>query len=261
MRKTFCATSYSLALVTFAVDAMVIDDPLTHLDQNRWWLSDGWENGFPFLNRWESEAVSFSDDGMAITLSPDRKRDENRSLKFSSGELRSQKFFSYGCFEIDMKPVRAPGVVSSFFLFSGPFDKPEDGNGIHNEIDIEFLGSNTNMVQLNFWTDDDAYANSHETLIFLGFDASEDFHRYGIYWGEDFIEWFIDGESVLKVLDNKYDPIPTVTSSRLRVMANMWATDPEIANWAGRFKTKKKQSYKAMYRNFSFTPNQHCSSK
>lgn len=249
---------FPLVLMSASALSSSFSDDLTKLDESRWWLSDGWSNGFPFYSRWDADAVSFNRKGMKITLSPEEKRNENGDLVFSSGELRSQEFFSYGCFEVDMKPIKAPGVVSSFFLFSGPFDKPDDGNGIHNEIDIEFLGSNTNMVQLNFWTDDDAYANSHETIIFLGFDASKSFHRYGIYWGKDFLEWFIDGKSVLKVKNSIYDPIPSVESSRLRVMANVWATDPQISNWAGLFNITKAKAYSARYRNFTYTQDQRC---
>ncbi len=231
--------------------AETIEDPLERLDSELWWLADGWENGFPFLNRWSKDMVSFSDEGMDIRLAPTQDG-------LLSGELRSQAFYGYGCYEIDMKPVKAPGVVSSFFLFAGPYDRPVNGNGIHNEIDIEFLGSNTNMVQLNYWTDDDAYENSHETLIFLDFDASHDFHRYGIAWSETGIEWFIDGRSVLKVRDNRYDPTPKTSSSRLRVMANVWATDPEISNWAGLFDTNSPSEHTAFYKNFRFQPNSNC---
>lgn len=238
--------------------AETISDPLTSLDSELWWLSDGWHNGFPFLSSWDAKAVTFSEEGMALTLAPESNKGPRRDTKYYGGELRSHGFYGYGCYEIDMKPVNAPGVISSFFLFSGPYDKPEDGNGMHNEIDVEFLGSNTNMVQLNFWTDDDSYSNTHETLIFLDFDASQDFHRYGIYWGPDYLEWFIDGESVFKVLDSRYDPIPSIDSSKLRVMANIWATDPEIANWAGKFNVKKRRSHTAKYRNFSFTPESNC---
>ncbi|WP_114787575.1 family 16 glycosylhydrolase [Vibrio tetraodonis] len=236
-----------------------ITDSLQHFDETQWWLADGWENGYPFLSRWEADAVKFGKQGMRISLAPDPKRNSDGSYNFYSGEVRSHDFYSYGCFEIDIKPIRAPGVVTSFFLFSGPYDKPHDGNGMHNEIDIEFLGSNTNMVQMNFWTDDDDYSNSHETLIFLDFDASKDFHRYGIYWSEDSIEWFIDGKSVLKVLDSPFDPIPSISSSRLRMMFNVWATDPKIANWAGKFNHTKKKTYTAVYKNFSYTPLQRCS--
>ncbi|MGF1752149.1 family 16 glycosylhydrolase, partial [Vibrio makurazakiensis] len=176
-----CANSTSVyAMKSFS-------DPLTELNNEKWWLADGWSNGFPFLSSWEASAVSYDPQGMSITLSG-RQSDAASTIEFFSGELRSHEFYSYGCFEVEMKPVSAPGVISSFFLFSGPYDRPKNGSGKHNEIDIEFLGVNTNMVQMNFWTDDDEYKNSHETLVFLDFDASEDFHHYAIYWGKDGIE-------------------------------------------------------------------------
>ncbi|RJX71394.1 1,3-beta-glucanase [Vibrio sinensis] len=254
------AVSFSAGLYTPTVVADSVNDPLTELDPQMWWLSDGWENGFPFLSRWEASAVSFGQRGMKIKLKRDRvKRDQPAT--FYSGELRSQHYYSYGCYEIDMKPISEPGVVSSFFLFAGPYDTPEGGNGKHNEIDIEFLGSNTNMVQLNFWTDDDGYTNTHESLVFLDFDASQSFHRYGIYWSKSGIEWFIDGKSIFKVRNNPVDPTPSADSSKLRVMANVWATNPDIANWAGEFDISKRETYRAKYRNFSFTPDTSCINK
>jgi beta-glucanase (GH16 family) len=247
------------ALFSPSLFATSFSDSLHTMNHAHWWLADGWENGFPFLNRWEAEAVSFGPEGMTITLAADEQgMNSDESLTFYSGELRSYDFYGYGCFEIDMKPVQAPGVVTSFFLFAGPHDKPHDGSGIHNEIDVEFLGSDTRIVQLNFWTDDDTYLRSHETIIPLGFDASEAFHRYGISWNRKYIEWFVDGKSVYKVRNRKNDPIPTVNSSRLRIMANLWATDPDIADWAGLFDQQSTVPLQATYRNFSFTANQRC---
>ncbi len=239
-------------------NADAFSDDLNSFDQSVWQLADGWENGYPFFSRWEAEAVQFGRKGMSIELGPDSVLNEQGERTFFSGELRSHDYYSYGCYEVDMKPIKAPGVVSSFFLFAGPHDKPVDGSGRHNEIDIEFLGSNTNMVQLNFWTDDDDYSNTHETLIFLDFDASQEFHRYGIYWGKDFLEWFIDGKSILKVRNNRFDPIPNAAHSKLRVMANVWATDPGVANWAGLFNVDNRNRYQAHYRNFVFTPDRRC---
>ena len=253
-----CAAIMSVSVLPITANAMAFQDDFKSLDTTKWWLSDGWENGFPFLNRWEEKSVSFNKRGMTIALTPDKILNVQGQRTFYSGELRSHDFYSYGCYEIDIKPIRAPGVVTSFFLFAGPYDKPADGSGRHNEIDIEFLGSNTNMVQFNFWTDDDEYANTHETLIFLDFDASEDFHRYGIYWGEQHLEWFVDGKSVLKVRNNKFDPLPNSKNSKLRVMANVWATDAEISNWAGLFNTEQRKAHKAKYRHFSFTPDAQC---
>ncbi|MGR5061407.1 family 16 glycosylhydrolase [Photobacterium sp. DNB22_13_2] len=234
-----------------------IEDPFTELNSELWWKSDGWSNGFPFFNRWEGEAISHSTDGMAITLShaPNGADD----FEFQSGELRSHGYYGYGCYEVEMKPIAEPGVISSFFLFSGPYDKPEDGNGMHNEIDVEFLGHNTNVMQVNFWTNDDRYTRSHEQLIYLNFDASQDFHRYGIKWTKGAIKWYIDGKMVYKVKNTNNDPIPSVTDSRLRIMANVWATDERISNWAGDFSKDPTTSVTAEYKNFRFIPGRKCS--
>jgi len=261
MTKLLLAPICVLALCansTCAYAMKSFSDPLTELDPKYWWLADGWGNGFPFLSRWEADAVSYNGESMSISLSGRESADAETTIEFVSGELRSQGFYSYGCFEIEMKPISAPGVISSFFLFSGPYDKPKGGNGKHNEIDIEFLGMNTNMVQMNFWTDDDEYQNSHETLVFLDFDASEAFHHYAIYWHKGGIEWFIDRESVLKIPNSRYDPTPDKRSSTLRVMANVWATDPEIANWAGEFDVNSTSTHTAEYRNFKYTSGKRC---
>ncbi|WP_114767025.1 family 16 glycosylhydrolase [Vibrio rhodolitus] len=249
-----------MACASFAPStcAEVFEDELSHLDTNRWQVADGWENGYPFFSRWEAKAVDFDKRGMSIELAPDSVLNEQNQRTFFSGEIRSHQFYSYGCYQVEMKPIKAPGVITSFFLFAGPYDKPNDGTGKHNEIDIEFLGSNTNMVQLNFWTDDDDYSNTHETLIFLDFDASQQFHRYAIYWGKDYLEWFIDDKSVLKVRNNRYDPIPNAQHSKLRVMANVWAADHGVANWAGKFNVDNRTRYTARYRNFAFVPDVTC---
>ncbi|WP_241033868.1 family 16 glycosylhydrolase [Vibrio maerlii] len=251
MRKMLIGSGISLQVVS----AGEFEDSLQALETEKWRVADGWGNGYPFVNDWDDGAITFNEQGMAITL----MTQSLPKTPMMSGEIRSHGFYGYGCFEVDMKPIKAPGVVSSFFLFSGPHDKPEDGNGIHNEIDIEFLGSNTNMVQLNFWTDDDAYENSHESLVFLPFDASKSFHRYSIDWSEKGIDWLIDGKLVLRAKNNKSDPTPSVNSSKLRIMKNVWVVDRKLSNWAGKFKLDKKKTYSAYYKNFKYTPNKKCS--
>ena len=238
--------------------AQEITDPLDEFNAQHWWFSDGWENGFPFINDWSSQSISYKKDAMLITLSFKKAISEQAEKQLTSGELRSKGYFSNGCFEIEMKPVSTSGVITSFFLFAGPDDKPQDGNGNHNEIDIEFLGVNTRLVQMNFWTDDDLYKNSHETIVFLDFDASKGFHHYAISWQKNMIEWFIDHKSVLKVMNNPHDPIPKASASKLRVMANLWATDPKLKNWAGKLKLNPEKEMTAEYRNFKYTPQMHC---
>jgi len=231
------------------------NDPLTAPNSAVWWHSNGWSNGFPFTNSWEDEAISYSDSGIAISLTPTNYPDTG--YPYQAGELRSQNFYGYGCFEIEMKPVAKSGVVSSFFLFAGPFDKPANGNGKHNEIDIEFLGKDTNVVQINFWTNDDRYEFAHEYMIPLGFDASEAFHRYAIEWQKKSISWYVDGQLMHKVKHDRSDPIPQVSSSKLRIMANVWATDNRISDWAGYFEAGDFP-ITAHYRNASFKSRSTC---
>lgn len=238
----------------------IFSDPLTSLDGQFWSLADGWANGYPFINHWASDAVQFDNTGMSITLSESKQARKGR-YQFQSGEIRTHFFFNYGCFEIDMIPISEPGIVTSFFLFMGPDDKDEEGSGVHNEIDIEFLGQNTNQVQLNFWTNDDSYSSKNEIIIKTGFDASQSFQRYAIHWTEEFIEWYINNESVLKIYDTEQTPLPKVDDGRLRVIANVWATDNRISHWAGRFDTSSRDKYTAKYRNFSYSRVGKCSSQ
>ncbi|WP_245903403.1 family 16 glycosylhydrolase [Photobacterium indicum] len=113
---------------------------------------------------------------------------------------------------------------------------------------------------MNYWTNDDNYTNDHARIIFLDFDASEDFHRYGIKWTKHAIQWFIDGKLVFKVKNTSSDPIPKSSDSPLRIMANIWATDSEISGWAGEFE-QSSVPITAEYRNIRYIKGGRCNLK
>lgn len=233
-------------------------DPLIELNSDLFERSHHWSNGFPFMNRWEEGAVGFSKDGMNIELRDEPK--SNEKYKYRSGELRSRHFYGYGCYSIEMKPISFPGIVSSFFLFSGRHDKYEGSNGKHNEIDIEFLGKNTETVQFNFWTNDDDYSSYNSVLIPLGFDASKEFHEYSILWKKEKIQWFVDGEMRYEVKQTKDKPIPSTADSRLKIMANVWPVNDKLSSWAGKVDVLN-QPLNGTYRNLSFKPESKCGTK
>lgn len=106
-----------------------------------------------------------------------------------------------------MKPIRNDGVVSSFFTYTGPSD-----NNPWDEIDIEFLGKDTTIVQFNYFTNGQG---GHEYIYELGFDAAEEFHTYGFDWQEDGITWYVDGEAVHTAEKN----LPSTPS---KIMMNTW---------------------------------------
>lgn len=82
---------------------------------------------------------------------------------YTGGEWRSKERFGYGLYQVNMKPIKNPGVVSSFFTYTGPSEgKPWD------EIDIEFLGKDTTKVQFNYFTNGRGQKDEHVHLHNLG---------------------------------------------------------------------------------------------
>ncbi len=106
-----------------------------------------------------------------------------------------------------MQAIKNDGVVSSFFTYTGPSDdNPWD------EIDIEILGKDTTKVQLNYYRNG---KGGHEKMIDLGFDSSQDFHRYGFDWQQGKITWYVDGKEVYSMSGD----VPVTPS---KIMMNVW---------------------------------------
>lgn len=166
--------------------------------------ADGWTNGHMFDCTWRADNVTFENGSMFLKIDQDG---ENAQPKWSGGEYRTLKRFSYGMYEVRMKPIKNNGVVSSFFTYTGPSD-----NDPWDEIDIEFLGKDTTKVQFNYFTDG---VGEHEYVHDLGFDASEEFHDYAFEWTKDSITWYVDGIPVHKATEN----IPQTPG---KVMMNVW---------------------------------------
>jgi len=198
-------------------------------DGVRWSRADGWANGSPFDNAWLADHVLYSAGLVELRL------DDVAALgqPYSSGELRTNAYYGYGCYEASFKPIAVPGVVTSLFTFAGPYDN--GGNGKHNEIDVEFLGSQPRRVQFNFWANDDAYASRNEMLLDLGFDPAAAYHRYGFKWTAGGIQWFVDGQLVHSVTDSASNPTPKATESVQKIMVNAWPVDETAVLWAGQF--------------------------
>ena len=171
--------------------------------------SDGWTNGSCFDCYWYKGNTSL-DNGM-LSLSIDAPK--SSSPLYSGAEYRTADFYGYGYYETSMQAIKNPGVVSSFFTYTGPSD-----NNPWDEIDIEILGKDTTKVQFNYYTN--AQGN-HEFMYDLGFDASEGFHTYGFDWQPDHIDWYVDGQKVYSANQN-------IPSTPGKIMMNTWpgVSDP-----------------------------------
>jgi endo-1,3-1,4-beta-glycanase ExoK len=109
-----------------------------------------------------------------------------------------------------MIATKQDGVVSSFFTYTGA----SDGNP-WDEIDIEFLGKNTNVVQFNYFKNG---TGGHEHTYTLGFDASMGYHNYAIVWTANTIKWEVDSAVVYLVSG---DP-SSLPSHPMHIIMNLW---------------------------------------
>nr|WP_110931271.1 glycoside hydrolase family 16 protein [Paenibacillus bouchesdurhonensis] len=214
--KWWIALCSSLLLLTSlaitAKGATVFWEPMTYYNSQTWEMANGYSNGNMFNCTWRANNATFTNDGklrLALT-SPSYN-------KFDCAEYRSKFKAGYGLYEVNMKPAKNVGIVSSFFTYTGPTDgTPWD------EIDIEFLGKDTTKVQFNYFTNG---VGGNEKIIDLGFDASQSFHTYAFDWQPNSITWYVDGVAKHRATKN----IPKTPG---KIMMNIW-NGTGVDSWLG----------------------------
>lgn len=145
-------------------------------------------------------------------------REEETSVRgLTSGAIASSAFYRYGSFKAELCPSGVPGLVTGMFLHR---------NGPRQEIDIEFLGRDTNKMLVNVFYNPGPEGTKLEygyrgtpTMIDLGFDAAEDFHTYQIDWLPNMIRWLVDGEVAYERMT--WDPTP-IPNQPLQFNLNLW---------------------------------------
>lgn len=215
----------------------------THPD---WHATGGYSNGNPFNCWWDTKMVTFKNKKMQLMISLDE--DMTHDQPYLGAEYRTHDFFGYGRYEVSMKAIKNDGVVSSFFTYTGEWDKGNDWD----EIDFEVLGKDTTKVQLNYWRN----GNPHEQLIDLGFDASEDFHTYAFDWHNDKIIWYVDGKEVRRVENTaKTADKNKVCMYEQRIMMNAWP-GVDVDDWLNPFDDEPLENgpMVAEYQWVAFTP-------
>ena len=198
-------------------------DNMTTVDSYTWRVSDGWSNGGAFASAWRADHVDIYANTLRLTLD-DSPCVTNAALcsgsAYAGGEYSSQALLPAGEVSFDAKVAKASGVVTGLFLYTGA----TDGNP-HDEIDIEFLGKDTTQVQFNYFVNG---VGGNEVLIPLGFDASQDVHRYTIRWDASTITWLVDGVQKHQVTG------AVLPASDMRIFTNIWAA-AGVDTWSGIF--------------------------
>ncbi len=212
------SSSSSSSSDTISVESVItthFGDGFDSYNTSVWSKSDGWTNGNMFNCGWKADHVIFSNGVMSLKLD----NTSSSGKPYSSGELRTTNTYSYGLYQVRMKPTKNIGVVSSFFTYTGA-----SFGTVWDEIDIEFLGKDTTKVQFNYFTNG---VGGHEKLYSLGFDASSAYHTYAFNWQPSYIAWLVDGVEVYRATVN----IPTTPG---RIFMNLWP-GITVDSWLGAY--------------------------
>lgn len=141
---------------------------------------------------------------------------------FTSAAICTRHAYLYGKFSAELRPANASGLITGVFLHR---------NSPRQEIDIEFLGKDTRRILVNVYYNPGADGARVEygyrgtpALLDLGFDASEEFHRYEIEWGAASIRWLVDGRLVHERVNWDPTPIPHLP---MQFNVNLWHSRSE----------------------------------
>jgi GR25 family glycosyltransferase involved in LPS biosynthesis len=162
-----------------------------------------------------SNFASVGDGAAQLTL----LRERTSVRDYTSAALSTRDRYRYGRFAADLMPAKVSGLVTGMFLHR---------NSPRQEIDIEFVGTDTTKILVNVYFNpgdegtrlEYGYRGTPE-LIELGFDAADAFHRYEIDWTPERVQWWVDGDLVCERGHWNPTPIPHLP---MEFHINLWLT-------------------------------------
>ncbi len=187
------------------------------IDEERWQISDGWNNGEWMDNDWRASQISLAEHGMTMTL---EKGPEGSEKPLASAEMRVRQKFRYGYFEVNMRVPKGAGLVTGVFTYVG-----KDKNIRPHEIDIEILGRDTRFLEATIHENGKPTHNK----IRLPFDAADGFHTYGFDWQPNVVRWYADG----KLIYEERGGAASRVSRPQEFFIHFWASS-QLEAWVGK---------------------------
>jgi beta-glucanase (GH16 family) len=131
-------------------------------------------------------------------------------------------YIFWGTVEVIMQAAKGAGLVSTFDLLSDDLD----------EIDLEILGGNSSYVESNWygWGNRSQYNSEYHPCD----GPADGMHNYTFVWGQDQLQWIIDG-SVARTVP--YAPPSHYPQTPSKLVIGIWAGGDSESNgtatWAG----------------------------
>lgn len=188
-------------------------------DNDAWYLAEYAMKQKSFRAAWKRSSITRAPDGgVNLSLVP---APQEAHKDFFGAEIQRRRRTHFGRYEVVMTAARGEGVISSFFTYTGQYF-----GDAHDEIDFEFLGTDTTKVWLNRFVDG---KNLPGRWIDLGLDAADGPHLYAFEWLPDRIVWSVDGRELMRVTAEE-TAIPQIPQ---RIYLNIWAGGPNQVGWSG----------------------------
>lgn len=189
---------------------LVFDDEFEGdaLDTSKWGYNYSWGHSHNHAAWCVPENVTVADGILTLkgenAKHPDSEgkqgtfNNKKYDIVYTSGAINTHhKYnFDYGYFEARLKMPAGKGMWPAWWMLR---------DGWPPEIDmLEILCSRPNELHVNFhygpsWNEH----YSHEQVLDVGFDASEQFHTYGFEWTPKYMRYYVDGVQVGHDFTNK----------------------------------------------------------
>ena len=144
-----------------------------------------------------------------------------------SPTIRSAFYIFFGRVEVHMKAAVGTGIISSVMLLSDDLD----------EIDWEFMGGNATHAESNWFGK--GQPDFHNAIYHpVPGGVQGDFHNYTLYWTQDALDFYIDGQKIRTLLPKDANNTRNYPQTPMRVSLGIWAGgDPSLPKgtreWAG----------------------------
>ena len=201
--------------------ALAWEDQFDTLDTSRWSLmTHSWDGN---LAQFSTTNAEVAEGILKLNLTPAA---EGAAKPYLGVEYRSKDTLQYGKVEARARFAKGSAVVSSLVLIYTPWP-PDDWN----ELDIEFLGKNTDRVQFNHMinippADPISGHRQYPKLVTLTFDPGADYHDYTIEWVPGRARFAVDGQ----VLHEATEEMSRMVLPQ-NILLTIWASDSPA--WAG----------------------------
>jgi hypothetical protein len=149
------------------------------------------------------------------------------SKKGESPTIQSETYLFFGKVEIKMKASAGQGIISSIVLQSEDLD----------EVDWEFLGTDSDSVQMNYFGKGNTTVYDRMTEGAVS-KPQDEFHTYALDWKPEAITWLIDGVAVRTLKFEEANGGKNFPQTPSTVRIGIWAGgDPDneegVITWAG----------------------------